>query len=86
MICSIWDSSNKFVSYDDFRIIFDHLWKSHIYFFMLLYEKMQSLNFKRRLLQSGDGLYVSIFVSPAKQKRDICIAFPAASLSSAVAA
>ena len=25
----------------------------------------------------------SVFVSPAKQKRDICIAFPASSLSSA---
>ena len=29
---------------------------------------------------------VQIFVSPAKQKRDICIAFPAAALSSAAAA
>ena len=29
---------------------------------------------------------VSVFVSPAKQKRDICIAFPALSLSSAAAA
>ena len=27
-----------------------------------------------------------VFVSPAKQKRDICTAFPAASLSSAAAA
>ena len=27
-----------------------------------------------------------VFVSPAKQKRDICIAFPAASLSAAAAA
>ena len=27
-------------------------------------------------------LAIIIFVSPAKQKRDICIAFPAASLSS----
>ena len=28
----------------------------------------------------------AIFVSPAKQKRDICTAFPAASLSAAAAA
>ena len=31
-------------------------------------------------------LDVPVFVSPAKQKRDICIAFPVASLSAAAAA
>ena len=32
------------------------------------------------------GQIVMVFVSPAKQKRDICIAFPASSSSSAAAA
>ena len=32
------------------------------------------------------GSCLDIFVSPAKQKRDICIAFPASSLSSSTAA
>ena len=35
---------------------------------------------------SYSSLYLSIFVSPAKQKRDICTAFPAASSSSSSAA
>ena len=35
---------------------------------------------------SGSKVYLYFIVSPAKQKRDICIAFPAASLSSAAAA
>ena len=32
------------------------------------------------------SLVSSVFVSPAKQKRDICIAFPASSFSSSAAA
>ena len=35
---------------------------------------------------SNPGLLTSIFVSPVKQKRDICIAFPASSLSSSSSA
>ena len=42
--------------------------------------------FKFRLTNSLCCMLKYIFVSPAKQKRDICIAFPAAALSAAAAA
>ena len=41
---------------------------------------------RMRSIFSTKRLSAAIFVSPAKQKRDICIAFPASSLSSSAAA
>ena len=45
--------------------------------------KKASVKFQEDLLYFQH--FMLIFVSPAKQKRDICTAFPASSLSSAAA-
>ena len=41
---------------------------------------------KTTMQQQQPLVITAVFVSPAKQKRDICIAFPAAALSSVAAA
>ena len=43
----------------------------------------KSLKFQGDMLNFCD--FIQVFVSPAKQKRDICTAFPASSLSASAA-
>ena len=49
-------------------------------------EELSLLYETKKLFLNMSYFFRVIFVSPAKQKRDICTAFPASSLSSAAAA